>query len=343
MTSGSIEWTTARTINVSCVTDTTIYRTLLLFMHCSTNLKLLLIVCLCLSMLNECEKTTIRCAAWNMQSLSGGLAYLSDLLVLNDIVAISEHGAFNCKLWKLKQINNEFHVLAKSCGKLNDADCNIKLGHSGVALFWRASLDQYVKPLNDVSSDRICAIELCLPHCQRIVIASVYLPHRTSKVANYTDELKVLENLVDQAKQNGEIIILGDLNAHFGYEFGDRCWGDTSHTGHEFSRFAVRNNLEVRDIGPESRGPVYTFRSHVHGGMSYIDHCVISKELLCCVTKCWVYDDCIVNSSDHLPVGLDFQVFNCISENGSQNPSVLLPTHYSPSVLISVILDTAGR
>jgi hypothetical protein len=40
---------------------------------------------------------------------------------------------------------------------LNDRDCNDKIGHSGVVLFWRDSLGQYVKPLNWVNSDRICA------------------------------------------------------------------------------------------------------------------------------------------------------------------------------------------
>lgn len=165
----------------------------------------------------------LRCAAWNMRSLSSGQIYLKELMLCNDIIAVSEHGLYDCQLWRLNQVNEQFNVLAKSCKVLNDCDCNRKVGHSGVALFWRATLDRYVKPLNVANSDRMCAIELSLSPNQCIIIVSVYLPHMSSTIANFSEELHVLEDLVDKGNQVNGIIIMGDVYAHFGSEFGGRC------------------------------------------------------------------------------------------------------------------------
>ncbi len=241
--------------------------------------------------------------------MSSGTAYLKQLMTSNDIIALSEHCLYNCQLWKLEQVNEHFRSQAKSCRVMSDSDCNVKVGHSGVALLWRDTLDQYVKPIKDIASDRMCAIELCIPPSQRIMIVSVYLPHRASTVANYAEQLTELENMVNQATLVGSIVILGDINAHFGNESGPRCWGKTSHNGHEFSRFVQRNQLNIIDISEMAHGPVYTFHSHTrHEGESYIDHCIVSQDVAEYVTKCCVYEDQVVNTSDHLPVGLWLQI-----------------------------------
>ncbi len=72
----------------------------------------------------------------------------------------------------------------------------------------------------------------------------------------------MLESLVDRPDPNGGVIIMGDVNAHFGKEFGGRCWGETSANGLEFAWFTERNSLEIVDIATKSWGPLYTFRSH---------------------------------------------------------------------------------
>lgn len=70
----------------------------------------------------------IKCAAWNMRSLSLGSLYLRELMLENDIIAVSEHGAYSCQLWKLDQVNSNFRAISKSSRSLNDKDCNIKVG-----------------------------------------------------------------------------------------------------------------------------------------------------------------------------------------------------------------------
>lgn len=50
-------------------------------------------------------------------------------------------------------------------------------------------------------------------------------------------------------------------------------------------------------------GPVYSFHSQTQrGGESYIDHCVVSENVLGEINSCFVGEDCIMNTSDHLTV-----------------------------------------
>lgn len=244
--------------------------------------------------------------AWNMRSFSSGLTYLKGLMGTADFVAISEHGLFNCQLWKLNEVSTQFCVTAKACKTLCDERCGVTFGHSGVALFWRASLSQYVRPLNNIQSDRICAVELTIPGTRSIVVCGVYLPHKASSIANYTEELSELDELIDEMyTRDCGIVLLGDLNAHFGWEFSSRCWGVTSQNGAEFINFSDRNNLHIVDISDKAYGPVYTFQSRTHhAGQSYIDHCVVSDNLKADVVKCYVHEECVTNLSDHLPVGM---------------------------------------
>lgn len=253
---------------------------------------------------------TIELAAWNMRSYSTGLSYLRYMMQTVDIAAVSEHGLYESQLWKLQEVNIEFDVTAKACKMLDEERANYCIGHSGIALFWRNHLSQYVKQINDIDSDRICAIELVLPNVKPIVVVSVYLPHGTSTIANYEEELAVLEKLVYNAAENGwTIVVLGDFNAHFGPEHGCRGWGRTSPNGRELARFVEQNYLHIVDIDEPGYGPVYTF--HSHAGTSYIDHCIVSDNMKDAVGKVWVYDECVRNSSDHMPVGLTIAVPKC--------------------------------
>lgn len=136
-----------------------------------------------------------------MRSLTPGLPYLRHMMQTMDIIAVhvSEHGLFECQLWKLNDANHNFNVTAKASKGLKDDMCNRSIGHSGVALFWKESLSQFVKPVKDIESDRMCAMDIMLPNARRVRAVSVYLPymvyHRASLVADYAEELALLEKL----------------------------------------------------------------------------------------------------------------------------------------------------
>ncbi len=75
---------------------------------------------------------------------------------------------------------------------------------------------------------------------------------------------------------NGEVIVIGDTNSHFGSEVGYRCWGQTTCNARKLLTCCNNHRLKIVGIGEKGEGPEYTF--HVEGvGSSYIDHCIVSE------------------------------------------------------------------
>ena len=157
-----------------------------------------------------------------------------------------------------------------------------------------------------INSDRICTIQVSNVGASKsnLYIFGVYLPQRQCHIADFNTHLSKLEELVSTCQNDGEIMIIGDLNCHFGVEHGDRYWGMTTRNAKTFNDMATRRGLYLMDS--ESKlcsGPMYTF--NVEGvGCSYIDHCVVSKSLVPHISSCNIIADCILNTSDHLPISV---------------------------------------
>ncbi len=257
--------------------------------------------------MEDSQSKMLTCAAWNMRGMGTSGPYMKQLLSEVDILALSEHKLFECELWKLADITRGVTAHAKSSDDLLDADCGSKPGHCGVALMWKDDLSQYIRPVKTVGLDRICAVEVCFPGRKILTVIAVYLPHAACTIANYTEQLDSLETLVHERHLRGDVTILGDLNAHFGPDAGIRCWGKTTVNGGKFLDFSRRNELSIVDIEEGATGPVHTFANDM-GGSSYIDHCVVTSEVRTNVHRCWVFQDCIANTSDHLPIGITLAV-----------------------------------
>lgn len=208
---------------------------------------------------------------------------------------------------------------AKASRSLQDSNCGNKPGHGGVAIMWNDNIRQYVRSIKTPEMDRMCAVEVCLPSCNNISLFSVYLPHAACTIADYSEQLDNLEKLVCERKLHGDVIIMEDINAHFGKENGLRCWGRTTPNGEKFLAFAKRNYLEIVDIDQRATGQVYTFTND-HGGMSYIDHCTVSAETCDRIRSCWVFQDCVANTSDHLAVGVTVSGKTTVSAQPHDTP-----------------------
>ena len=77
------------------------------------------------------------------------------------------------------------------------------------------SIASNVKSLDNLGSDRICAIQIMFD-THNVVIVSVYTPHKNSVLSDY-DELLHLQEIVNFADAAcSQLIILGDFNTHFG-------------------------------------------------------------------------------------------------------------------------------
>ncbi len=87
-----------------------------------------------------------------------------------------------------------------------------------------------------------------------------------------------MEGVIKLCKNEGEIVIIGDINCHFGSEVNIRCTGKTTPQARLMLKMTCKNNIDIIDIGYLGTGPTYTCRRD-RVGKSYIDHVLTSKGL----------------------------------------------------------------
>ena len=69
--------------------------------------------------------------------------------------------------------------------------------------------------MEGIESDRICAIKIHTEDIS-IYVVSVYMPHATCSIADFSDVLQKLECLVSDFLSSGEVMIIGDININLG-------------------------------------------------------------------------------------------------------------------------------
>ena len=221
----------------------------------------------------------------------------------SDIIALSEHGLFPAELYKM----NDFHceMTSMSSRQLTDDDLGHKRGHGGCAILWKSSLSNCVRPLSHLGSDRMCVVQINLQNMALFVVA-VYMPHGTCKISDFKSEMNILKDVYEEFRANDQVIIIGDMNVHYGSEYGHRCWGKSSTNANQLMHMFTECDLRLVDIGEKGNGESYTFYSS--NSYSYIDHCAMSSELLSYVDECKIQEDHIMNVSDHFPIHVKLNV-----------------------------------
>jgi hypothetical protein len=134
-----------------------------------------------------------------------------------------------------------------------------------------------------------------------LYVISIYLPQQQCKISDYGYHIAQLELLIEYCSHDGEVVVIGDFNAHFGPEYGDRYWGQTTPNGRQVIKMIERQAVAIVDNGNMCTGPNYTFLSP-GVGRSYVDHVVVTKALKQNIVSCRVISDTIDNTSDHLAI-----------------------------------------
>ena len=99
---------------------------------------------------------------------------------------------------------------------------------------------------------------------------------------------------------------MGDLNCHFGHEYGLRFWGNTTTNAKKIGCFVKCTDLVIADSDTFCTGPKYTF--NIDGvGTSCIDHVICSGNVYTRIRKCEVLEDSILNTSDHLAIQIEIE------------------------------------
>ena len=274
--------------------------------------------------------TNLRVLSWNMRGFKAASPYINTLLNDSDICVLSEHHLFENELWKLNGLTDKFDVFAKSSSQLDNSHIYTGKGHGGIAIMWRKSLSNYVQKCPEYSNDRTCVIRVKTEDHIPLYIVGVYLPQRNSMISDFDEYLYHLEYVVEKCQHDGLVAIIGDFNCHFGNEYGIRGWGISTRNAVKLGGAVSRKYLKIIDLDVKSNGPRYTF--HVDGvGTSYIDHCIISNNLIDNVVECSILPDNITNTSDHLPMRVII---------AWSLPKCFYNTYTSPP---RVVWDKAGR
>ena len=76
-------------------------------------------------------------------------------------------------------------------------------------------------PISVLDSDRVCGVRLLLPtqknHTQRcLTVLGVYMPSSEQSQETYSSYLDTVEHAISQFTADGPLLLVGDLNAHFG-------------------------------------------------------------------------------------------------------------------------------
>ena len=258
-------------------------------------------------------------SAWNMRSLGPAGPYLHELADLHrsDIICISEHRLYPYELYKLNELCPQFDVHAKSSEDLSNEAQNKQSGHCGTGILWRKELSNRIRVV-DCESVRLCVIEIAgICNDISVFIISTYLPQQQCKITSYTKHLAILSDLVEKCKLTGEVIIIGDMNSHFGPEIGNRFYGKTTKNAKLLYKLVNDSELKILDKDHDRcSGPCYTF--NVDGvGKSYVDHCIVTGLMDLKIHSCCVIEDSPTNTSDHLALKVQFQVSHTVKNRSS--------------------------
>ena len=166
-------------------------------------------------------------------------------------------------------------------------------------------MNNYIRPLPDLGTDRMCVIEIHLPRQVSLYIIGVYLPYQGCTLAKFQDEITILEELLIQFHATSKVLIIGDTNSHMGLTYS-RSWGSNSYNGNLFENLICRNNMVITDLLNDASGPNYTFQRN--GKYSYIDHSAITFDTLGLVRKTEILSDTVMNVSDHLPIKISLDI-----------------------------------
>ncbi len=133
----------------------------------------------------------------------------------------------------------------------------MKRGMHGVGILYKHSIPLIATPL-DKGNDRICVLQLDDGNAYKLYIIAVYLPQQQSN-DNFMETIDVPDELVRECLRDGEIVIIGDTNCHFGTEVDVRCWGQTTVNARHLLRTYDNHRLKIVDISIDGDGPTYTF------------------------------------------------------------------------------------
>ena len=255
----------------------------------------------------------------NVNGLASSIPYIKQLCDSNDVIILTEHMLYPAQTYKLNQISPQHDVVYTCSDRLSAENCGTVIGCGGAAILYRNNLLN-VTCLKTIQNDRMCGVRIRQNNLN-IYVLGVYLPQQGCQFDSYDETLDLLEFYISECQKDGVVIVVGDMNAHVGTDVcpsSYRCLGVSTRQGRRLANMTKRNGCLIADLEPFANGPTYTYMSSL-GHHSYIDHCIISLEVINWIKCVGVLEEDALNVSDHLPTFIEVDIGSEYCEQNSEN------------------------
>ncbi|WAR26627.1 LOW QUALITY PROTEIN: hypothetical protein MAR_012331 [Mya arenaria] len=254
--------------------------------------------------------------AWNVTGIFSSATYLTDTLVKHsvDICGIAEHWLSPQNIHLFDNLSSDYCYHAVCDSDLYDISNTRK--EKVVLLSYGKKYNDKIVPLN-IDSDRLVGIQLQLSPNEYMFFFQLYLPCSNHSISLYRDHIDKLYDVWYQYSNSGVCVFLGDFNAKYIPNFS------ISNRDKLLSRFLDDCNTVPVNCLDMCTGSPYSFVSYDEKYRTLIDFICIPRELIDCISKCFVFDDSCLNVSRHVPVFLQLHVPNIVfTDNEAHVPNV---------------------
>src|SRR3989442_3579489 len=260
----------------------------------------------------------LKTCSYNMFGFNNGLSMLNNLCKNFDVILLQEHWLTSNDLSKLNYVNINFTSFGVSAmnSKIEGGIFNGR-PFGGTAFLVKSNLLRYFTVIEaDNDSGRFLALRYCR-NLVDLILINVYFPYFKSS-SDYTieccDLTAKLECIINNYP-NSRVLIAGDFN--FSVNNNSVGYNLFKHILDDF-------NLQCCDNLNQQLSINHTYRHNSLPNSSWIDHFLVSKELIDKHTCFDIIDDGS-NLSDHLPISLSF-LFTVDSSNDNDSPNYSKPS-----------------
>ena len=139
-----------------------------------------------------------------------------------------------------------------------------------------------------------------LIHGIHLTIFSVYLPSSNYASDFFQEYTNKLADLYAQYSPYSHVLYLGDMNVQIN---GPRCQVKSCFRVNAMLRFLEQTNMLSINVQDLCEGPTYTFAPYsANTNRTMIDHIIVNKNVTDLFTKCVIFEDHELNTSDHVPI-----------------------------------------
>jgi endonuclease/exonuclease/phosphatase family metal-dependent hydrolase len=241
---------------------------------------------------------------------------VEELLKSHDIICLQEHWLWGFEKQEMKEMLPNYGMHVKTVDEEMDMveHTHRVTGDGGVATVWSEHIDSIMVPVQEEGNSRVMVTECSL--ATSICLINCYLPSGNSKqaVSNFSEDVDVLNELIQKYKATHQILMVGDFNADHYHRKSIK----------EIHLKQLIDGNSLKDLGegiqdePSYINPHLQHRSRIdHMFMGAITPDIEGENIHL------IIDEDELNSSYHLPISLEIKHSSGMKKSTKRGRSVL--------------------